>query len=226
MPTSDSEPVSTSRTTRTTSRGLARREQILDVATTLFLANGYAGVSIDEIVKAVGGSKTNVYSQFGGKEGLFSTLVEALCADFLRDFRTMDLEGMDLAQGLKTLARSLLAILLEERHLAFQRLIIAESGRFPALARVWLDSGPQQSRRIIARFLEDRQHAGQLRAGDAMRAATLFHDMVVSNPTHLAMLGAAPGAPDIDQFLDDVIDTFLHGHAAEPGPATTPRARA
>jgi len=226
MSTRDREPVSTSRTTRTTSRGLARREQILGVATTMFLAHGYAGVSIDEIVKAVGGSKTNVYSQFGSKEGLFSTLVEALCADLLRDFQAMDLEGMELAQGLKTLASTLLAILLEERHLAFQRLIIAESGRFPALARVWLDSGPQQSRRIIARFLEARQRAGQLRVSDAMRAATLFHDMVVSNPTHLAMLGAPPSARDIDQFIDDVIDTFLHGHATQPGPARTSRAQA
>lgn len=197
-----------------TYRGVARRELILKVASTRFLAQGYAGVSVDEIVKEVGGSKTNVYRQFGGKEGLFIAVVDVLSADFLRDYKVIDLTGKTAAQGLKILAKALLGILLQERHLAFQRLIIAESGRFPALGRVWLESGPQQSRLVISRFIQEQQRNARFRPADAMRAATFFHDMITFNPTHMAMLGVGLSAKELDHFIDDAIEAFLHGYSA------------
>lgn len=199
------------RPARTTHRGLARREKILETATTLFLARGYAGVSVDEIVTAVGGSKTNVYSQFGNKEGLFVAVVEALCADFLHDFKQLELSGMKPAPGLKHIGNRLLAILLEARHIAFQRLIIAESGRFPALGRVWFDAGPQQSRHLMAGFIAAKQQEGSLRAIDPMTAATLLHDMVVSNPLYLALLGQDLNAREAHLHVDRVVDLFLLG---------------
>lgn len=204
------------RPARTTHRGLARREQILETATTLFLERGYADVSVDEIVKAVGGSKTNVYSQFGNKEGLFVAVVEALCADFLHDFKQLELAGMKPAPGLKRIGNRLLAILLEARHIAFQRLIIAESGRFPALGRVWFAAGPQQSRRLMAGFIAAKQQEGSLRAIDPMMAATLLHDMVVSNPLYLALLGQGPNAREALLHVDQVVDLFLLGCSVRP----------
>jgi TetR/AcrR family transcriptional regulator, mexJK operon transcriptional repressor len=196
---------------RTTYRGVARREQILKTATVMFLERGYADVSVDEIVKAVGGSKTNVYSQFGNKEGLFAAAVETLCAEFLHEFKQLDLAHMNAEQGLKRIGKDLLGILLEDRHIAFQRLVIAESGRFPALGRVWFAAGPQQSRKLIAGFIESKLHEGTLRSVDPMIAATLLHDMLVSNPLYLALLGQRPNAKATLRHIDGVVDLFLLG---------------
>ena len=203
-----------SRPARTTHRGLARREKILKTATAMFLERGYADVSVDEIVKTVGGSKTNVYSQFGNKEGLFVAVVETLCADFLRDFKQLDLSGMQPAQGLKHIGNNLLAILLELRHIAFQRLIIAESGRFPALGRVWFAAGPQQTRQLMADFITSKQQEGSLRAIDPLSAATLLHDMLVSNPLYLALLGQRPNTQETRLHVDRVVELFLLGCSA------------
>ena len=85
MPSVKEKKAVTSRT-RVTRRGLERKAQILEVATDMFLSHGFDGVSIDNIVLAVGGSKTNVYSQFGNKEGLFRAVIENLCELFLRFF--------------------------------------------------------------------------------------------------------------------------------------------
>lgn len=197
--------------TRLTQRGLARGEQLLAQATALFLQHGYSGVSVDEIVKAVGGSKTNVYRQFGGKEGLFMAVIQALCSDFLQGFRQLQVLEMPLAAGLRLLGLTLVQQLVAERHVAFQRLVIAESGRFPALSQTWFVAGPQQTRLFVARFLAVRQGLDAAQAGQCLQAATLFHDMLVFNPVHLALLGQGPDTPALERHVEAVVQLFVSG---------------
>ena len=52
-----------------------RRAAILEAAAQVFFEQGYAATSIDAIIERIGGSKRNIYSEFGNKEGLFTTLV-------------------------------------------------------------------------------------------------------------------------------------------------------
>ena len=63
------------RAIRRTRRGDEKSEQIRSTATELFLKRGFDGVSVDEIVRAVGVSKTNIYNHFCIKEGLFVAIV-------------------------------------------------------------------------------------------------------------------------------------------------------
>jgi AcrR family transcriptional regulator len=117
---------------------------------------------VDEIVRAVGGSKTNIYNHFRNKDGLFVVIGKGLCEDLLASFVTIDVSSFGEEEGLRSLALALLGILLQDRHLAFQRLIIAKTARFPALGRAWFESGLETSRSIIARFVEKQQRAGRL----------------------------------------------------------------
>jgi AcrR family transcriptional regulator len=211
------------RAIRRTRRGDEKSEQIRSTAAALFLQHGYDGVSVDEIVRIVGGSKTNVYNHFGGKEGLFIAIVKDMCEDLLGSFVTIDVSNLSVEQGLTSLALALLDILLREKHLAFHRLVIAESARFPALGRTWLESGPQTSRRIIARFIEQQQRAGRLQLSDPHQSATLFHDMICFDLLHHAMVGDRPTDDDIRQRIEAAIAAFLHGFARIEAPA--PRSR-
>lgn len=197
--------------TRVTRRGMERKAQILEVATEKFLAHGFDGVSIDDIVLTVGGSKTNVYSQFGNKEGLFRAVIENLCEVFLRNFRKVNLSGKDARTGLTQLGTTLLKSLLLDKHIAFQRLVLAESGRFPGLGQTWFDDGPQQSRLRIAGFILQCQQGGELRGVDPMVCATLFHDMLVFNPTHLSTIGRPPTARAVHRHVRQVVDLFMQG---------------
>lgn len=201
------------RSIRRTRRGDQRSEQIRSTAAELFLQHGYDGVSVDEIVRTVGGSKTNVYNHFGGKEGLFVTVVKGLCEDILESFVAIDVSNLSAEKGLRSLASALLGILLQERHLAFQRLMIAESARFPALGRAWWESGPAKSRRIIAQFIEQQQRAGRLRRGDPHEMATLFHDMISFDLLYRAMVGDRPTDDDLRQRIEAAIEAFLSGFA-------------
>ncbi len=201
------------RAIRRTRRGDEKSEQIRSTATELFLRHGYDGVSVDEIVRVVGGSKTNIYNHFHNKEGLFVAIVKGLCEDFLASFVTIDTSALGVEEGLRSLALALLGIVLQDRHLAFQRLIIAETARFPALGRAWFESGPETSRSIIAQFVEKQQRAGHLRRSDPHQSATLFHDMITCDLLHRAMLGDKPSDAEIRHRIDTAIDAFLHGFA-------------
>ena len=116
--------------------------------------------------------------------------------------------------GLRSLAFALLDIVLQEQHLAFQRLIIAETARFPALGRAWFERGPETSRSIIAQFVEKQQRAGRLRRSDPHQSATLFHDMITFDLLHRAMLGDKPSDDEIRHRIDTAIDAFLYGVAS------------
>src|ERR1700691_6083052 len=82
-----------------------RREQIIAVATELFLAHGLDGVSVDAVVQSAGGSKSSVYSYFGNKEGLFIAVVERLCSAILVPLAAIDVTGLSLEDGLTKIAR-------------------------------------------------------------------------------------------------------------------------
>jgi len=212
------EAVDAERAIRRTHRGDKKSEQIRTTATELFLWHGNDGVSVDEIVRIVGGSKTNVYNHFGGKEGLFVSIVQGLCEDILASFATIDVSNLSLEKGLRPLALALLGINLQEKHLTFQRVIIAEAARFPALRRAWLKSGQEASRSTIASFVEQQQRAGHLRRSDPHQAATLFHDMISFDLLHRAMMGDRPTDDEIRQRIDTAIGVFLHGLARTKTP--------
>ncbi len=207
---SDSEP---SPASRMTSKGLARRDKIVDTATDLFLEQGYDAVTIDEVVRVVGGSKTSLYRNFGGKEGLLSESVQQMCANFLVTFNSLDVSSLEPADGLRVLGMTLMRILLEDRHIAFQRLVIAVSGRFPELARTWFESGPGRSRAAMATFIAAKQRSGALRPADPHALAVQYHDMIVTNSLYLALMGDKPAWSDVERTIDSAIETLLHGYA-------------
>ncbi len=195
-----------------TYRGIARRELILTEATDLFLAKGYVSVSIEEITQNVGGSKTNVYRHFGGKKGLFLEVVRRLASESLDVVRSTEITGKTPEESLGQIAQNLLSQILEERHLAFQRMLIAEVPRFEELGKVWLESQAQQSHRILAAFIQQLQQKKYLRDADPLLAATLFYDLISYNPLHRAMVGVPFSHDELQRFIDEAIAVFLNGY--------------
>jgi AcrR family transcriptional regulator len=173
-----------------------RDAQLRSRASTLFLERGYDGVSVDDIVREVGGSKTNVYSFYGGKDGLFLAIMEEILHDVILPLKLLELGGLSFEAGLRKFASALLTVLLDERHLAFQRLVIAEALRHPQLGSTWYQNGPTLARSVLERFLMEHQALGHVREDvDLSHAAVLFHDMIVGDLLNRAMM-AIEGGPN------------------------------
>src|SRR6266542_4739309 len=69
------------RTARATERGAATRQHILAVASEEFLAHGYAGTSLSDLIRAAGITKGAFYHHFPAKEALAVEVVRARQAE-------------------------------------------------------------------------------------------------------------------------------------------------
>ena len=133
----------------------SKRQQILQGAIQVFLENGYEGTSMDRVAAAAGVSKNTIYSHFQDKKGLFVSLIEQVTGErFQIVFGSVSLSG-DPAIVLRQIAEKLLAtIMVDQEYIAFLRLIIGESGRFPELAQLFVRALPQKVIHILTRYLD------------------------------------------------------------------------
>jgi len=216
MPVAPSDAPTPSRRTR---RGDERDVQLRQRASELFLERGYDRVSLDEIVRDVGGSKTNVYTFYGGKDRLFVIVMDQMIREIVEPLQSVILDGLGLAAGLDRFAQTLLDVLLQERHLAFQRLVIAEALRHPEIGWNWYHHGPQASHAVLERFLCEKRSAGHIRATtDPARAAKLFHDMVAFDLLNRAMMAidGGPTPDDVALTIRDAVTTMTEALGTSP----------
>jgi AcrR family transcriptional regulator len=204
---------------RRTRRGEELRLKIIAQATDLFLERGYAGVSLADILKQVGGSKTNFYTFFGNKDGLFLESMNALIDDLLVPLKRTPIEGTSLPEALSRLGRTLLNLLLTPRHIAYQRLVIAVSAHHPSVGGDWFRHGPAMTHSLIERVIQHFQREGAVRPEvDPHLAAVLFHDMITFDLLLRTLLsvGEPPSAADIAARVEQAVHLFLAAVGMEP----------
>lgn len=74
-------------------RGESTRERILDAAKKLVMANGFAGTSIDEVLKETGVTKGAFFHHFKGKADLARELVKRYALNDLKMFQDFDAQS-------------------------------------------------------------------------------------------------------------------------------------
>ena len=192
-----------------------KRAAVTEAATKLFLHSGYRGTSMDEIAAAAGVSKQTLYKQFSDKEQLFCEVVRAMvtaASDRVYEaVRGLEVKA-DLEADLRAIARRQLELVLQPALMQLRRLVIAESGRFPELGRIFYEQGPARTIDALAEALGKVAAGGRLRIDDTHRAAAQLNWLIMSEPLNQAMLlglDAPPPAKDIDQWATTGVATFL-----------------
>ena len=191
----------------------AKRQQILDGARQCFMAQGFDGASMNDIVKAAGVSKGTVYAYFPSKEKLFEALVyhdRRLQAEqiviSLDDHRPM-------AEVLNELGLRMVQRMTSEESVAQVRMVMAASVKFPEIARAFFQAGPAFAIARVKTYFETKMAQGQMRQVDAEMAAVQFID-VVSGCLHKPRLF---NAQDLfikrtpEQVVAAGVDLFLNG---------------
>jgi AcrR family transcriptional regulator len=189
-------------------------ETILEVATGLFLTEGYGATSIEMVARRAGISKRTFYHRFADKSALFEAVVRGI-VERLRPPNDASLfAGGSLEQILLGLARVILRASLTPEALGLFRIIVAESGRFPELAATVAGQGARQEGIVrIAALLE---RAAEGIAPEAARfAAAQFMFMVVAIPQRRALgMGEAMTEAELDGWARDTVRLFLEGFGA------------
>jgi AcrR family transcriptional regulator len=101
------------------------RNEILEVATREFAANGYAGARVDDMAARMRTTKRMIYYYFGGKEQLYIAVLERAYAAIRRAEREVDVAGLDAAAAVRRIAE--LTFDHHESHPDFIRLVSIEN---------------------------------------------------------------------------------------------------
>jgi AcrR family transcriptional regulator len=197
-----------------TPRGAARLEALTHTALEMFLDQGYEAVSLDDLIARVGGSRRNIYSHFGGKEGLFIAAVTTMCEQLTAPIKAMKLPlSADPAAALLLFGKAVLDAVLLPRTLNLTRLMIAEAVRFPDLAHTLWRSGHEQPAIVLAEWIARQQKKGVLRKGEPpLLLARQFVDLAVADAQLRALIDT-PVAFNYGKSLKAAVDTFLRGPA-------------
>ena len=154
-------------------RADARRPELLAAAIALFAERGFAATRLEDVAARAGVSKATVYVYFADKERLFEAVVQETVVPNLDRARAL-IDGYDgTTPGLIRALIMLLESVLESPVSAVLKVVIAESGNFPELARLWAELVIQRGFALVCRVIERGIARGELRAVNPADAAPL-----------------------------------------------------
>ncbi|MFD5321798.1 TetR family transcriptional regulator [Streptomyces sp. NPDC127098] len=219
-PTRDAAPVRTRDAERT-------RAEILDIATEEFARLGYSGARVDEIAARTRTTKRMIYYYFGGKERLFTAVLERAYARIREAERELDVDPSDPVSAIRRLAE--LTFDHHEAHPEFIRLVsienIHEAEHMAASEALTRLNSPAIG--VISRILAAGRARGVFTADvdavdvHAMISAFCFF-RVANRHTFGALFDRDLTAEDrrdhYRTMLGDMVIAYLTGAGAEPLP--------
>lgn len=182
----------------------------------LFLREGYAGTTMDDIAAAAGIARRTLYNNYAGKDALFLEIMDdatAFAGAFARGVReefAAEITAGNLAERLHDLGRRLALGILRPEVIALRRLLVAEARLFPALAARYFDRAPGEVLDALADGFARLAAAGVLSIADPKTTAAQFAYLVVGEPLDHAMLtGVMPNQAHVVACAREGVVTFL-----------------
>jgi AcrR family transcriptional regulator len=198
----------------------ARPAEIVDAALEVFAERGFSAARLDDVAARAGISKGTLYLYFPSKEELFKAVVrQALLPNLARVERLLREHPGPAAAQVELMIGQIGALLQNTRIGAIPKLIIAESGNFPELARFYLEEVIQRGLGLFATVLERGIASGELRAVDVGHGARTLVAPVLLAAIWKSTFEAHAGAElDAEAFLASAADILLTGLRADgPG---------
>lgn len=207
---------------RTTDPRVVRsRSAARAAARDLFLAQGYAGTTMEQIAELAGLTKRTLYNNYPDKESLFLEIVDEVIdyADvFARELREEIHTGIterrftkaNLHETLHELGARLARRIIRPEVIALRRLLIGEARGFPSIGRDYFNRAPAQVMDVLAWGFGELTRLKLLRAKDSACAAAQFAYLVAGEPLDRAMLtGILPKRTAMAACAREGVETFL-----------------
>ena len=119
----------------------------------MFTAQGFDGISMDQIAAEAGVSKLTVYSHFGDKETLFAAAVKSHCEQHLPTSLFDALPDMPLRERLLQIARAFFAMISAPDAVAGHRILCTPQMANSPLPQMFWEAGPKRVQDAFAELL-------------------------------------------------------------------------
>lgn len=190
-----------------------RPDEILDAAQQLFGEVGFARTKIDDVARLAGVSKGTVYLYFDSKETLFREMVRAKVVANLEEAEAMVRSHEGSARDLLvTLTTGMYRRMRDTELARISRVVQAELGNFPELARFYFDEVILRARHLVHEVLEMGVAAGEFRPESLAFAARGLPSLLVQTANVQCFFHQFdPEALDDESALAGLIDLYLNG---------------
>lgn len=193
----------------------ARPEEIMTAALDVFADRGFAATKLEDIARRAGVTKGTIYLYFENKDALFKALVRQTIVPVIEKGEALAQAHTGSARDLfERLVREYFRLVGETALANIPRLMIAEAGNFPQLARFYYEEVVTRGHRLMGGVIERGIKAGEFRPVNVALAtklamAPLMHAVVARK----AFAACMPEGFDVASYLDTHIDLYLHGIA-------------
>jgi len=191
-----------------------RGAKILDAAQKLFLEHGYDKTSLEMIINESGGSRRNIYSEFGNKEGL---LVAVMREQAKVQVGTLLDINYDLPpqQALSEVCEKFLRGMLSETLVGLFRLVSNIVPKIPEVGEMIYHYGPLTGCKPVGDYLEYLQTKGILEVDDNEFASKLLIEMIKGRLHIRAILVPKETISDseITEHVEKTVALFLKAYA-------------
>ncbi len=188
-------------------------DQVIDGAKQVFLRDGYAAASVDDIAQAAHVSKATLYSYFPDKRLMFE---EAVGAEIARVAKAQPIDipnGMKAAKALPLLSRQIAGWLVAPHTVNLYRVHVAEAGRFAEMSRNFEASQRAIIRDRLRALLDHWVAGGELVITDTSLAAEQLIRLAGAD-IHDSALRDTVQPDAIDRTADAAAHMFLCAYKA------------
>ncbi|HJS46136.1 MAG TPA: TetR/AcrR family transcriptional regulator [Rhizomicrobium sp.] len=197
----------------------ARAPEILEAALTCFARKGFAGTRMDDIAAAAGITKGTIYLYFDSKQSVFKALARASIGEQLGAVRSLveNFQGPS-AQLLRLVLSTMGSFVRTSDRVILPKMILAESGNFPELAKFWREEIIEQGIVLLGGIIKRGTARGEFRAIAPEHAARLCVApilLIALWRTTFAQFDARPY--DHEGLIEAHLQVLLQGLEARPG---------
>jgi len=193
----------------------AKREAILEAATTAFREEGYETSSMDRIAELASVSKRTVYNHFGSKEALFQAVVDRLISH-ARSLKKVPWDpARTLQEQLHDFVTAKTTVANDPAWSGLLRVVLGVVIRNPEMAKeTTLKAADGED--ALVRWLDAASKAGRMNVDMPIIAANVFWAMVTGALFWPQVFGMPMTADEKAIITHELIKTFLARYGPTP----------
>ncbi|MGE5145837.1 MAG: TetR/AcrR family transcriptional regulator [Candidatus Eiseniibacteriota bacterium] len=202
----------------------ARPAEIVAAALELFAERGFAATRLDDVAARAGVSKGTLYLYFESKEELFKAVVrESIVPNIARVEALLTSFAGPTPELIRTMVETIGMVVTTSSIGALPKLVIAEAGNFPDIARFYLEEVIHRGLGVMEAVLTRGIERGEFRPFDVRLSVRAVIAPVIVLAIWKNSFERFEAEPlDAKAYLTNHLDILMHGIAA---PGATPDAQ-
>ncbi|MBV8666498.1 MAG: TetR/AcrR family transcriptional regulator [Burkholderiaceae bacterium] len=196
----------------------ARPQELLAAALDLLVERGYATTRLDDVAAKAGVSKGTLYLYFANKEELFKAVVrEHIVPAIGRAEQTIEQYQGSSRNLLQEILLGRWEQVGNTKLSGIMKLIVAESGNFPEIAKFYHDEVILRGNALITKAIQRGVESGEFHQIDAVQATQVIAApiiMLILRKHSFDTCGSEPISPDT--YLETFLNLLFQGLVVRP----------